>query len=86
MRVVHCKRESYTVYIGRPSVFGNPYVIGTDGTRQQVIDLFETYARENLMHEIKQLKEDDVLGCWCKPQPCHGDIIIKLWREIHGQR
>jgi hypothetical protein len=82
MRVVHCKRESYTVYIGRPSVFGNPYVIGTDGTRQQVIDLFETYARENLTHEIKQLKEDDVLGCWCKPQPCHGDIIIKLWREI----
>lgn len=86
MRVVHCKRESYTVYIGRPSIFGNPFVIDIDGSRQEVIDLFETHARRSLMSDIEQLKEDDILGCWCKPQPCHGDVIIKLWREIHGQR
>lgn len=85
MRVVHCKRESYTVYIGRPSILGNPYVIGTDGTRQKVIDLYEAHARQYLMHEIAQLEDDDVLGCWCKPLDCHGDVIIKLWKEIHAQ-
>ena len=36
-RVVHCKRARYDVYIGRPSKWGNPYVIGPDGTREQVI-------------------------------------------------
>lgn len=27
-KVVHCKREKYDVYIGRPSIFGNTFVIG----------------------------------------------------------
>jgi len=34
--VVHCKRESYDIYIGRPSKWGNPYQSGRDGTRQHV--------------------------------------------------
>lgn len=36
-RVVHCKKEPYDVYIGRPSKWGNPFVIGKDGTREEVI-------------------------------------------------
>lgn len=83
MRVVHCKRESYSVYIGRPSALGNPYVIGKDGDRTTVISKFENYARNNskVLQAIDKLQEHDVLGCWCSPHSCHGNVIIKIWKE-----
>jgi hypothetical protein len=86
MKIVHCKKEKYTVYIGRPSAFGNPFAVGRDGSREEVIAKYETLARSSpdLMEAIGNLKEDDVLGCWCFPQRCHGEVIIKLWKEIHG--
>jgi hypothetical protein len=83
MRVVHCQRASYDVYIGRPSKWGNPFVIGKDGTREEVIVKYEKYIRANkkLMAALPELK-DKVLGCWCAPRSCHGDILIKLVREV----
>lgn len=86
MKVVHCKKERYDVYIGRPSVLGNPFVIGKDGTREEVIAKFEQYARANkdVLAIIRMLSEHTVLGCWCKPLACHGDVIIKLWSEMKG--
>jgi hypothetical protein len=40
-RIVHCKKEAYDVYIVRPSKCGNPYKIGPDGTRAEVIANYE---------------------------------------------
>jgi hypothetical protein len=84
MRVVNLKIDQYDVYIGRGSVFGNPYRIGSDGDRAEVIRKYEEYARGNvaLLKAIKELPKDSVLGCYCKPQACHGDIIIKLRKEL----
>jgi hypothetical protein len=75
-------RESYTVYIGRPSIFGNPFIIGTDGTRREVLKLFREYAKNNeeLLEALDALPPDSVLGCYCKPLPCHGDILIELYK------
>jgi hypothetical protein len=42
-RVVHCKREAFNVYIGRPGKWGNPFVIGKDGTRAEVIAKYEAW-------------------------------------------
>lgn len=80
MRVVHCKREPYTRYIGRPSVLGNPFIIGKHGTREQVIEMYRQWAltQPHVMSAIMALADDDVLGCWCHPQPCHGQVIIEL--------
>lgn len=85
MRVVNKNKESYTVYIGRPSIFGNPFEIGKDGTREEVVAKYEVYARGSpvLMEAIKRLWSDAVLGCYCHPKLCHGDIIIKIWNEFH---
>lgn len=90
-RVVHCKKEPYTLYIGRPSELGNPFshrpssVPGTvvGPTVEWAIDQFEQHAREHLMEKIAEIPEGAVLGCWCKPGPCHGDVIVKLWKELH---
>lgn len=77
--VVHCKRDKYDVYIGRPSIWGNPFEIGKDGTRQQVIDKYEEYVLNNptLMARLPELKGKR-LGCWCAPAPCHGDVLADL--------
>jgi hypothetical protein len=79
MRVVHCKKERFDVYIGRPSKWGNPYVIGKDGSREDVIKKYEQMIRANpmLMEDLHELK-GKILGCWCSPAACHGDVLLKL--------
>ena len=78
-RVVHCKRERYDTYVGRPSKWGNPFVIGKDGTREQVIAKYAHWLQTQpaLFAELVELK-GQVLGCWCSPQPCHGDVLLRL--------
>lgn len=77
--VVHCKRLPYDIYIGRPSKWGNPYAIGIDGTRDEVIDKYEQWLKiqPDLMAAIPELK-GKVLGCWCDPKHCHGHIFAAL--------
>ena len=79
MSVVHCKRESYDVYIGRPSKWGNPFTIGKDGTREEVIQKYEEWiqTQPQLLDSLAELK-GKTLGCWCHPQACHGDVLEKL--------
>ena len=81
-RVVHCKRESYDVYIGRPSKWGNPFKSGRDGTLDEVLEKYERHImnRPDLLAALPELR-GKVLGCWCKPKPCHGDILVRLTEE-----
>ena len=98
MRVVHCKREYFSHYIGRGHQdigLSNPFshkvstvpgVTPVD-TLEEALSAFEEYARgdENVMGFIAALPQDAILGCWCKNESvCHGGIIKKLWREIYG--
>jgi len=78
-RVVHCKREPYDVYIGRPGPWGNPFVIGRDGGRAEVIRKYEAWLlrQPQLLARLGDLR-GKVLGCWCAPLPCHGDVLARL--------
>ena len=82
-KVVNIKiTKDFDVYIGRPSLCGNPYKIGKDGNREQVIDKYRRYF--NFMIETSAVFKEEILsfkgkrlGCYCKPLPCHGDIIVE---------
>lgn len=77
------KNESYDVFIGRPSVYSNPFKLGRDGTRLQVIVKFEAYFRSlpNLNKLLDDL-EGKRIACWCHlRQDCHGDSIICIYNE-----
>lgn len=82
-RVVHCKRAPFDVYIGRPSKWGNKFVIGRDGTREQVIEKYRAYilANPKLLASIKPELKGKILGCWCAPLSCHGDVLAELADE-----
>lgn len=83
MRVVHCKKEPYDIYIGRPSKWGNPFVIGKDGTREEVVSKYKQWVQTQpeLMNSLHELN-DKVLGCWCAPNACHGDVLIELSNKV----
>jgi hypothetical protein len=72
------KGEPFDVYIGRPSKWGNPFVIGRDGTREEVIQKFEEYldGSPELLADLHELK-GKTLGCFCSPKACHGDVLSR---------
>lgn len=78
-RVVHCKKDSYDVYVGRPSIFGNPFEIGKDGTREEVIAKYKAWIvdQPELMAKLPELK-GKILACWCAPRSCHADVLLEL--------
>jgi hypothetical protein len=78
--VVHCKKAKYDIYIGRPTKWGNPYSIGRDGDRLTVITKYRTwlYKQPELMAEVKTELKGKILGCWCAPLQCHGEVLAAL--------
>lgn len=81
-KVVNIKYEECDVYIGRPSKWGNPFEIGKDGTRKQVIEKHKKWlpTQPHLMASLHELKGKK-LGCFCHPLPCHGDNYVELLEE-----
>lgn len=84
------------VYIMRPGTFGNPFVLGQDGSREEVIDKFEAWLitgknfackeatelrRKLILEKLYTLKGKNLLCC-CKPLPCHGDVLLKMLEKL----
>lgn len=70
------------MFIGRPSLFGNPFRIDVDGTRDEVVEKYRQYFIGRIIEDpqfearVMALK-GKVLGCYCKPLACHGDVIVE---------
>lgn len=84
---VRTARPDSYVYIGRAmpgrtgSEWANPYHIGKDGTRDQVIAKYRMWLWRKLQSDpgaVERLRAlaGDNLGCWCAPQPCHGGVLL----------
>ncbi len=76
--VVNKRTDQYDVYIGRGSIWGNPFVMGKDGTRDEVVAKYRWYfehspSLRSRVHELQGKR----LGCFCKPAACHGDVLAE---------
>ncbi|MEO2177791.1 MAG: DUF4326 domain-containing protein [bacterium] len=70
---------SDAVYIGRGSPWGNPYIIGRDGTREDVVRKFKMITLKHL--DLTPLIGKDLV-CFCAPKLCHGHVIkVELARR-----
>ena len=78
-----------TVYVGRPTTWGNPYTVagyyvsGYSGTstqaRQMCVDRFEDEITDFKRLVMKRLLAGKNLACWCPlDQPCHADVLLKI--------
>ena len=82
---------------GLDGFFGNPVKLNAvciicnerHETRGATLPCYERYLRTKLLNStafrarFRELQENDVLGCFCKPDACHGDIMIKVWEEMN---
>jgi hypothetical protein len=85
MTTVARKGKAVGVYIGRAysmmpqSPYANPFHIGKDGTREEVLLKFVIWWYDEAQRELRALARKELpyrtLICWCKPKACHGDII-----------
>jgi hypothetical protein len=64
----------------RPSRWGNPYVIGRDGTREDVVRKYKEYIEgyPELIAAVKKELNGKDLICCCSPLACHGDILLEI--------
>lgn len=78
--IVNIKHDKCDIYCGRPSIYGNPFEIGRDGTRDDVIEKYKSYFYKKIKDpKFKQkvfLLRGKKLGCWCAPLRCHLEVII----------
>lgn len=82
--------QPYDVYIGRrngryklpASIWGNPFKVGRDGTGEEVLEKYRNHVLNSpeLMHNLYKLR-GKTMGCWCKPGPCHGDVLMEILEE-----
>jgi uncharacterized protein DUF4326 len=69
------------VYVGRPTKWGNPYRIGVDGNREQVLQKYREYLMANpgIFEDARNELRGKNLACWCKPgEDCHADILLEI--------
>ena len=77
-KLVNMRHEPYDINIGRPSKWGNPFKIGKDGTRAEVLAKFRAwFPTSGGLKQIEELR-GKTLGCYCKPQDCHGDYYLEI--------
>ena len=67
------------VYVGQPSKWGNPFVIGRDGTRDKIIAKYRawTVRQPTLLAALNEL-HGEYLVCWCAPEHCHAEVLVEL--------
>ncbi|MCG7851405.1 MAG: DUF4326 domain-containing protein [Methanosarcinaceae archaeon] len=91
MKVINMKNEMCNVKVDRSSVLGNPFKIGKDGNREEVIAKYRSYLNNCILvcdelNRLKDMPDDTVLGCWCKPKSCHGDVVINAVKYLKSRK
>ncbi len=71
------------IYVGRGTIWGNPYQITTNNSREKVIALFEVYFKKHpkLAEEAKHKLRGKDLVCFCAPLQCHADVLLRVANE-----
>jgi len=86
-KVVNLTRGLYDERIDRLTAWGNPFAIGRDGTRDEVIERYRTWVTTSDDRGAQWIRDNvhtlygKTLGCWCAPSACHGDVLLELAAE-----
>lgn len=79
-KTIHKRIPADAKYVGRPSPYGNPFVIGKDGTRDEVIEKYRAWllAQPALVERVKHELKNKALVCWCSPKRCHAEVLAEI--------
>ena len=83
--------QKLSVYIGRPSKWGNPYPLINESRRDLICEQYEEYIATRLIKD--EITEEDFhefdgknMMCFCAPKRCHGDTLLMLYKLPHEER
>jgi hypothetical protein len=90
-KIVNLKHEPYDIYIGRGTKWGCPYTIIKDrptladeivDSKEEALSKYKEHilSSPELLNSLDEL-DGKVLGCFCKPEKCHGDVLIELLEQ-----
>jgi hypothetical protein len=70
------------VYVGRPSLFGNPFLVVNETEREKVVALYREWLHDPknavVLNAVRaQLRGKDLV-CWCAPKACHADVLLEV--------
>jgi hypothetical protein len=75
------KMPANAIYVGRPTVWGNPYGVGSklmNGetlTAEKAVELYDNFSERDIRHCL----HDKDLACWCAlDEPCHADVLLRI--------
>src|SRR5438094_7919701 len=80
------KMPANAIYVGRPTVWENPYVVGSELmngetlTAEKAVALYEQHLADNFSErDIRHWLHDKDLACWCAlDEPCHADVLLRI--------
>lgn len=79
--IEEAEREGLYCRIDRHSIWGNPYILDEDGDRFTVIANYVDYlSKKPSLRKKAETLRGKLLGCWCYPEPCHGQHLIQEFR------
>lgn len=80
-----------SVYVGRGTLWGNPFLMGEHGDREEVVDRYCTWLRERIeegdpviLTGLAGLGEESSLVCSCAPARCHAECIQEAWETMRA--
>ena len=77
-------KDGWALLMDRRTIYGNPFWIGRDGTREEVLAKYREYIkmRPFTREELQAVRDTNYVACWCFPFDCHCDIVIKEAMKI----
>jgi hypothetical protein len=84
--------EKYDEYIGRGAPWGNPHAVGfgasigeeqndrSEAIRKYKYDFEKDFLRRSKKEHLKL--KGKILGCHCRPEACHGDVIAEYLNAL----
>jgi Domain of unknown function (DUF4326) len=87
------KMPENTIYVGRPSKWGNPFLIGIDPlmhkhpapwyarTAKEAIFFYRRWLNcfPDFPKIVRKSLRGKNLACWCPlDQPCHADVLLEI--------
>lgn len=83
------KMPEGAVYVGRPTLMGNPFTVEEWGSREAASAAFRTYMEHHphgrsLATFAREFLRGKNLVCWCPlDQPCHADVLLEIANQQH---
>jgi len=80
--IIKDKDDKYCRYPKTNSKWANPFKVNKDGSREECIEKYREYIIKKINENPEEYNIEELrgktLGCWCKPEKCHGDVLIEL--------